>query len=76
MAIINGQLTTCRCGHSHSSEALALKCANGKFALQMAPFTFAEIVRLENGAHEARWTDKEGRQVASRFRFCGVSADA
>ena len=71
-AVINGYRTTVNCMHAHSSEALALRCANGKFTLQMAPYTNAELVPMGNGAVEARWAGNNGMTVTARFRFTVV----
>lgn len=71
VAVINEVRTTVICQHGHGSQALAIKCANGAFAKQMTPYADAELVPLDNGAHEARWTDSHGRAVTRLFRFVG-----
>jgi hypothetical protein len=71
VAIINEMRTTVVCQHGHGSQALATKCANGAFAKQMTPYADAELVSLDNGTYEARWTDLHGRAVTRLFRFVG-----
>lgn len=68
-AIINGRRTTMTCGHSHSRQDLAQRCAGKAFMQYLAPIPNAELVELHDGLMEARWHDSENRPTARRFRY-------
>lgn len=68
-AIINGTRTTLVCGHSHSRQDLAERCAAKGFSAEIAPLVTAEITELHTDLVQARWIDDNGTQRFFHFRY-------